>query len=468
MVTNEAPFRSELFSIDLLQHHARLLAKRHEVAVRKGPNRLLARLSSNERLLRAYNERTLLVEKNRRITPASEWLLDNFYLIEAQIRMARRHLPRGFSRELPHLISGPNTGFPRVYDLALELIAHVDGRIDAAHLTSFVAAYEEVTALNLGELWAIPIMLRLGLIENLRRVAAQLMSARQERDDADEWANQMLRAADADPARLVVVVAALAESGVKHSPAFVTEFWGRMQQKSPALKLALSWMEERLAEEGTSIEQLVQAESQSQAANQVSVGNSISSMRFLDAMNWREFVETLSLVERQLRTDPADVYNDMDFATRDAYRHVVEKVARQSPMTETDVARLVVELAGRYAGLDRRRSHVGYYLVDGGRSELDLAARVKISLAAWLTRLSGKVPLAFYLASIATITAGFVWLFVQIALWHEPAVWVPALVAVVGAIGASQLAVAIVNWLATLLVRPRLLPRLDFSDGIPM
>src|SRR5262249_21635285 len=154
-----------LFSIDLLQHHARLLAKRHEAVVRKGPNRLLARLSSNERLLRAYNERTLLVEKNRRITPASEWLLDNFYLTEAQIRMARRHLPRGFSRELPHLISGPNTGFPRVYDLALELIAHVDGRIDAAHLTGFVAAYQEVTPLNLGELWAIPIMLRLGLIE---------------------------------------------------------------------------------------------------------------------------------------------------------------------------------------------------------------------------------------------------------------------------------------------------------------
>jgi hypothetical protein len=115
----------------------------------------------------------------------------------------------------------------------------------------------------------------------------------------------MLSVTDNEPSKLIVVVAQLAQSGAPLSEAFVTEFWRCLQQKSPTLKLAVNWLEERLAAEGMSIEHLVQNENQNQAADQVSVGNSISSMRFLDAMDWREFVETLSAVEQALRTDPA-------------------------------------------------------------------------------------------------------------------------------------------------------------------
>jgi len=467
MVTEETPFRSELFSIDLLQRHAKTLAKHHVVDNRKGANRLIARLSHNEELLHDYNERTLLVEQTRRITPASEWLLDNFYLIEEQIRMARRHLPRGFSRELPHLASGPNEDLPRVYDLGVELISHVDGRIDAAHLTSFVAAYQEVTPLKLGELWAIPIMLRLALIENLRRVAVLLTRARKDRDDADYWADKMLETLESQPAQLIVAVAGLAQSQLALTPAFVTEFWNRLQQKGPALKLAMSWVEQRLAEEGTTTEQLVQLENQSQAANQLSVGNSVSSLRFLDAMDWREFVETLSGVEQILRSDPADVYNDMDFSTRDDYRHVVERVTRHSLLTEMEVAALAVNLAKRHKETGGRKSHLGYYLQDRGLPELERHAEMKVPLKLVLPRLARKYPLTTYLGGIGVITIAFTGWFLEVALWSDPPVWVLALVVVLGMICASQLAVSVINWLAILLVQPRLLPRFDFSEGIP-
>src|SRR6185295_5280470 len=164
----EEPLRRELLSVDLLMVHARALAQRHQVGPRSGPDRLLPRLTANEKILCDYNDETLRAEKTRRITPAAEWLLDNFHLIEEQIRTARQHLPKGFSRRLPHLVSGPQADFPRVYDMALELISHIDGRLDALHLTSFVQAYQSVAHLKLGELWALPIMLRLALIENLR------------------------------------------------------------------------------------------------------------------------------------------------------------------------------------------------------------------------------------------------------------------------------------------------------------
>src|SRR6266705_3677438 len=133
---DEQPLHGELLSIDLLKQYARSLAQdRRQVEIGRGPNILLPRLAANERILRDYNERTLEVEKHRSITPAAEWLLDNFHLIEEQIRTAQRHLPHGFNRQLPRLLYGPWKNYPRVYEIALELIFHTDGRIDASHLT---------------------------------------------------------------------------------------------------------------------------------------------------------------------------------------------------------------------------------------------------------------------------------------------------------------------------------------------
>ncbi len=245
--------------------------------------------------------------------------------------MARRHLPRGYSRELPRLLNGPSAGLPRVYDIVLELISHVDAQIDAGSLSAFIAAYQTVGSLKLGELWAIPIMLRLGLIENLQRVTTRLTIAREDRDLADLWVDRLQDMAEKNPSHLVVVVADMAKSDLPISSSFVAEFCQRLSRQSPVLHLARSWLEQRLVEQGLSIEQLVHLESQNQAADQVSVSHSIASLRFLSAMDWKEFVETLSLVEETLRSDPADVYSEMDFPTRDRYRHSVEAICPAQP-----------------------------------------------------------------------------------------------------------------------------------------
>src|SRR5208282_5370795 len=176
--------------------------------------------------------------EGRRITPAGEWLLDNFYLIEEQIQLARRHLPRGYSRELPRLLNGPSAGLPRVYDIVLELISHVDAQIDAEPLSAFIAAYQTVDSLKLGELWAIPIMLRLGLIENLQRITTRLDVGRQDRDLADEWVDRLQDMAEKNPSHLVVVVADMAKSDLPVSSSFVAEFCQRLSRQSPVLHLA--------------------------------------------------------------------------------------------------------------------------------------------------------------------------------------------------------------------------------------
>ena len=343
------------------------------------PDRLLARLAENEAVL--TETRDLLMEAvktDRRITPAGEWLLDNFYLIEEQIRTARRHLPKGYSRELPRLRGGPSAGLPRVYDIALETISHSDGRVDPENLSSFVAAYQTVTVLKLGELWAIPIMLRLALIENLRRVAARIATDRLDRNQADHWADRMAEIAEKDPKNLILVVADMARSDPPMVSSFVAELTRRLQGRGPALALPLTWIEQRLSESSLTIEQLVQSENQQQAADQVSISNSIGSLRFLGAMDWREFVETMSVVEQTLREDPGGAYGGMDFATRDRYRHVVERIAKRGRLSEGEVAAAAVRLARRArpgatarAAAIERAAHVGYYLVDEGVPQLE-------------------------------------------------------------------------------------------------
>ena len=465
-VGDDTPKRAELFSADQMRQHGRFLAEWHQLARRWAPDRLLARLGDNERvLIRTCHLLTDALAADRQIVPAGEWLLDNFYLIEEQIRTARRHLPAGYSRELPRLSNGPSAGLPRVYDIVLDAISHGDGRVDVESLTGFVTAYQAVTTLKLGELWAIPIMLRLALIENLRRVAVRVAAARVERDRAVLWAEQMTDAAKNDPKSLILVTADMARTNPPMASAFVAELVHRLQGLNQPLPL--TWIEQRLFESDLTIEQVIHKETQQQAADQVSISNSIGSLRVLDATDWRKFVESVSTVEQVLREDPAGVYGGMEFATRDRYRRTVEAIARRSPLAEDQVARQAIRLAQVGTVDEERTRHVGFYLIDQGLPQLERASQSRGSITGIFRRPSGRFPLLIYLGGIVLLAGiGTGGLVARVKVDGGP-VWMLALVGILAAFCASHLAVALVNWLATLLAKPHLLPRMDYSAGIP-
>ena len=472
---NDLPLRSELFSLVQLEEHAQTLAAWHEIDPLQGPDKLLTRLTANENVLReAYKLMLDAVQHDRHVVPAGEWLLDNYYLIEEQIRMSRRHLPKQYSRGLPRLLNGPSAGYPCVYDLALELISHVDGRIDGQILHSFVAAYQKGRTLNLGELWAVPNMMRQALIENLRRVAARIATGRLDRNSASHWADQFIECVDTSPKDLVLRLAEMARPNPVLSSSFVAELARRLQGQNPALVFPLTWVEQRLAEHGQTIEQMIQLEGHQQAVDQVSIGNSIHSLRELEAIDWRDFVEGLSVIHQTLCRDPAGVYSKMDFNSRDQYRHVVEKIAKRSSLSEHAVSIQTIQLAQRSKLADPsvpRKSHVGFFLVDKGLHELECATRMRKSIVAPLGRMVKKSPLLLYTGSICFI-ALCVTLFVlyrtstrgnagfeQIASrWFLGGLLF---------VGASHLGVGLVNWLITLIKKPNRLPRMDFSNGIP-
>ncbi len=468
----EPPMRSELFSADQMEQHGKILAQKHTLDPKPTTDRnLLKRLSENEDFL--FEVHDLLIETvraKRVITPAGEWLLDNFYLIEEQIRTGKKHLPKGYSRELPRLMYGPPKGLPRVYDIAQEIISHGDGRVDPENLNRFVTAYQTVTTLKIGELWAIPIMLRLALIENLRRVAVRVAAGRIDRNLADNWADQMIDIAEKDPKSLILVVADMARSDPPMTAPFISELTRRLQGLSHTLASPLSWIEQHLSDSGQTIEQLIQMGNQQQAADQVSISNSIGSLRFLESMDWPKFVEMMSSVERILSKDPSGVYSKMDFTSRDHYRHVIEKIAKDSSLSEEETARLAVKLSKEAAvlnGADDRSTHVGYYLLDKGLRQLEAAAKVRFSPAAVLSKIGRRIPFLLYSGSIVALT-----LLTAAALLDKGYVaglnsWQLYLMGILFFLASSNFSVALVNWLSTLLAKPRRLPKMDYSEGIP-
>jgi len=464
---DRAPMRAELFSADQMEQHGKSLAGAHTLGRAGTGDRLLKRLDENEKILAdTCSLLTDAVKAKLRIAPAGEWLLDNFYLIEEQIRTARQHLPKGYSRELPRLAQGPSRGLPRVYDLALEAISHGDGRVDSETLGRFVAAYQTVMPLNLGELWAIPIMLRLALIENLRRVSARITAARIHLNQAQEWANQMMEIAERDPKSLILVIADMARSNPPMVSPFVAELTRRLQGHGPALALPLTWIEQALAESSLTIEQMVLTENQQQAADQVSISNSIGSLRILGATDWRVFVESTSFVEQALREDSGGIYQAMDFATRDRYRHIVARLAKRSVMSESEVADAAIKLAKRNGDSSNPEAHVGYYLIDEGLSELERAVAVNISAVRRIARWFGSNVLAFHLGAIAALTLACSAGLLMQAYSVGMSSWWLVLVGLILLLATSQLASALVNWLATLLTVPLLLPRMDYSLGL--
>ncbi len=468
--TKEEPLRSELYSSDQMHIFGQELAKEHKLSQHAVKGQLLSRLANNEKVLNAV--RKLLVEairKKHTITPAGEWLIDNFYLVEEQIRTAKKHLPKGYNETLPQLSNETLPGVARVYDLALQIISHSDGRIDLNRLSSFIKSYQTVSNLRLGELWAIPIMLRLTLIENLRRVSALIAIDKLDKDMAGYWSTQMLEMAEKDPKSIILTTADMARSDPPMSCAFVSEMSRQLLGKGPALAMALNWIEQKLIEEGRTINELVNTEIQKQAVNQVSISNSIGSIRLLSSLDWRDFVEAHSIVDRTLREGDA-IYASMDFPTRDDYRHVVENLAKKTKLSENEVARSAIKSAMDYAKANAapdRKGHVGYYLIGKGLSKTKKLVLMRITPLMAAGKILSRSRLKIYLGFVLLITVVISAAFLMKAHNDKTGSGAMIILAALLILSSSQLAITVVNFLSTLLVRPHLLPRMDFSARIP-
>ncbi|NJO81724.1 MAG: hypothetical protein HC828_02435 [Blastochloris sp.] len=404
-----APLRSDLLSATQLDAHARTLAAEHrDAAPRLGiGDPLRAALGRDQRRLTAVYQ--ILGEDIRQripLSPAAEWLLDNFHVVSDQIRAIKHDLPRGYYRQLPKLRRGSLAGLPRVYAIALELIAHSDGRVDAATSLRFLNAYQSVTPLQMGELWAVAIMLRIALVRRLSLLASQVLQVRELRLEADAWAERILGAPGEE-----VDEAAVLRDLTRRYPTLPLTLAAQLLRRLRAhegehdIGRVVSWLETQPVTPHETVEALVHEEHQRQSANQVAVGNSIGSMRALGAITWPDWFEKVSQVEQLLRRDPGAAYAISTFATRDRYRHAVEELARSARLDENEVARRLLARAEAAPSHDLRLRHIGYYLVDKGRAAFEAELRARPSPVVLARRAALEHPTTIYLGAIGGATA---------------------------------------------------------------
>ncbi|MGX4643760.1 GH36-type glycosyl hydrolase domain-containing protein [Massilia sp. SYSU DXS3249] len=470
------PLRAEIFGAAQMALHGRQLAASHTLAQERGRERLLARLADNADVI----ARACASLARSASAPSSEGmaesepdhaLLDHHDLIDEHIRFVRRHLTRPASRALPCLaIPLEGSGNPRVYQLALEAVIHGDGRLEDDTLARFVAAYQEGAPLLLDELRVFPLMLRLALVDNLRRLAVRVQHTRQQRGIARDWAGRMEATADARPGDLVLLMADMARQVEPMDAAFVAELARRLEGRDGPLEGVLQWLATRLADDGVTLGQQLELDTIDEAADAVSLANSIASLRLLETVDWTAFLETASGVEQALRTDPAGVYPRMDAASRTAYRQAVARLARQSGHSEAEAAAEALALAGAAAPgdeLDSRSRHVGHYLAGDGLPALRARLGRRPGLLPALRDAARRRPLLSWLGTAGTLTLLFVLALVVHAWRGGAGAGLLVVVGVLATCGASQLALALTELMVTRLVAPRPLPRMDASRGIP-
>jgi cyclic beta-1,2-glucan synthetase len=465
----EAPIRAELFSVERLEQHAESLAVAQQVAARPPRGTPLdRRLRDNTKVLGdTYRAIAQSFRAHRPITPAAEWLLDNFHIVEEQIREIKHDLPPGYYRKLPKLAEGPLQGYPRVIGIAWAFIAHTDSAFDVQKLSRFVTAYQRVQPLTIGELWALAISIRITLVENLRRLAQTVGSRMSAGRLADDLADRVLGTAALDPEPEAALQASLDRA--PWSMAFGVQLAMRLRDSDPTTTPALRWLEAKLSAAGSSTAAIVREEVQRQGASNVTVRNVITSMRQVSMVNWAEFFEGVSPVDAILRAGSDFAAND--FSTRDLYRRAIEDLALQSSREETDVAQRAVAASRRADGVsaaDARERDPGYYLIAKGRRgfERDLGGRAPFKTR--IFRLNAQIGVMSYVGLVGVITAVLIGLALLAAAHASAAGWALLALAVVGVIPASDVAIALVNRIVTQQIGAMRLPGLDLREEVPL
>lgn len=437
-----------------------------KVARKKSSRRsLLQNLAESERILQDIRNQVAEAECiEQTITSSAEWLLDNSHVIQGCIEEVRRNLPKKYYQEQPKLLDGPNAGLPRIYVLCKDIIHSTANRLSRENLIAYLTSFQSIEQLTIGELWALPLMLRLCLIEGLRHLALDLTRRLKEGEYASFWGNRLLNVARRDKEHLSRFLEGLIRDEPNPSAHFAEELLDHLFDEETILPLVGKWIEEHLH---SPLSDIIQQEQIKKAAQQIAFSNAIVSLITLSQLSWLEIFEAISPVDAVLNKDPSGIYPKMDFSTRDSYRQRVEKLACHLPNTkESAVAAAAVELACQ--GQTPLSRHVGFYLIDEGLQQLQnqihygrtLYERLKNSM------LTYAVPIYLGCIIFFTLLLESSLFFLCIYLWDMD-LFLSLLLSALALVSVSECTIQAINLLFTRLFPPFLLPKMAFATGIP-
>ncbi|MGB7595422.1 MAG: glucoamylase family protein [Erysipelotrichaceae bacterium] len=476
-MNRKAEIFNDLLSVEELESHAKQVAMEHDIT--DNPNPLsfpLERMNDNyDFILGVYKNLNDDIFRQRSVPASAEWLLDNFYVIEEQVKNIRVELDSDEYHRLPTLKSGNLKGYTRVYAIAMELVSHSDGLIEEETILKYLMAYQTHSILTDREIWAIPTMVRLALIEDVRNISQKIKATRLQWRMADDIVDKYWMGDSERTEQMIELLKGKVDMLYTENLSYIEHLFYRLRRSGKSYISVLRFIDETLMKYKTSTEAIAQQEHNVQALSTVSIGNCVMSLKYVATHNWTNLFEAASYVEKILMSDPDQTYPKMDMNSRNHYRIEIEKIAKRYGVSELNIAKDAITLAyGGYtlpddAELKFLRSHVGYYLVGNGRQLLEKQQTGAMKQKRKIARVLAQHPSTFYVGFNVLITLLIVGFAVLYAMMQTPApsFWILLLAGLAVLLPASEIAISFVNWIVTKVQKPTVFVRLELKDGIP-
>jgi len=455
---------------DRLEKHASDIADFYSKSKSSNCRKKLMRSldKSFEKILDAYNFIDKETKNKKEIVSAAEWLLDNLYLIEKEYKDIKRNMPRQYYKGLPTICSDSLKGYPRIYHIAAEIVSHTDGKIDGNIIKKFIKSYQKKSVLSSSELWALPIMIRIALIQNISKLCEEIKYVHKEKIKSDLIAERIINAFNEN--KIEQELKELSKMNIEFNMYFTERLLKILRDNGVDNHNTYLWIDEKLNKMGTNSERIIVHEHQKEANLQISMGNSVSSLRKVEALNWKKYFEILSEIENILREDPLGIYQFMDFESRDYYRHRIEKLAKKLGVAETFIAKKAIEFAKNAELIDEKEylRHVGYYLVDDGINELISNVRNNEGTIEGIKNKFASNKTGFYLGTIIIGTVFLISLFIYTSIISDNKfiLWKYIIAVIALIVPCSEIVISILNWSITHLVEPCFIPKLELKNGI--
>lgn len=463
---------------DHIEEHATKLAAEHSISDKKNITSWpVPRMDDNYQfILLVYTELNDDILKKHEVSSAAEWILDNFYLIEEQAKQLRRELTRGSYSRLPVLKKGPLKGHARIFALVMELVAISDGQVDEAKLTKCINAYQEHNKVFDREIWALPVVIKLALLENIRGICEKIRETQIQWNKADDIIEKLIGNNGEDTENIIRSLQGLVKAE-QLQISFIEHLSYRLRMLEPKYASITQYIHEYMESQGKITDAVLRKELDSQSSVTVSAGNNIANLKYFSTFDWSDLFESLSFVGQILCKDPDGTYPLMDLATRNYYRSRIEYLASVYGIGEAQIASKAIELAAAACAARneadgteaRRKWHVGYYLIGKGTIDLLKALNARKMWISATTRFARNYPQVLYVGSIFLITLLLTGIAAQYAAYHAFSYqWVWTLVTIIAVfIPSSEIAVSVVNWVAAKTLKPAVFPALELKNGIP-
>lgn len=452
---------------DKLEYAIDNIARDHREIERKSRTDLISNLDKYyNNILKCHDLFEIDEDREYRKIKGTQWILDNIYVIEKEYKFIKKHLSKKYLKSLPILKSGSLKGYPRIYAISREILGFYKDKVSIENISAFLSKYQNTTILTMGELWALPIMLKISYIEFIGRSATFIVNKANDRHRGEELADRIIKYHNEDNMKRAMDF--IAENNIRFTEYFADALIKVLRDNGVNYEDLNLWIEDKLSENEISIDRIITDANKIDGIYSTAISSSITGLRNLENINWEDVFSSNSKVEEILSKDPSEVYSTMDFYSKDYYRHTVEKIARQNKISETFLARKVLQCAEKNSGKEFE-NHVGYYLIDIGREKLNSLLNIDFKGFEKLKNLIKGKAVGIYISTIGILTAILLGIFVTWSYLNDTNISIVKyiLAIVVTIIPLSEVVISILNWSITKLSTPNLLPKIDISKEIP-